>query len=102
VIDRYQTTSHVPEALYRLVEAYMALGVIVEAKKYAAVLGHNYQGSKWYQNAYYLIEGKPLHEAQENEDTSSWWPDISIPFFDSEQEKIDPPSEDIITPDLAQ
>lgn len=56
VIERYQTTSHTPEALYRLVEAYLALGVLEEAKKSAAVLGANYPGSKWYQRSYRLIQ----------------------------------------------
>jgi outer membrane protein assembly factor BamD len=45
VIEKYQTTSHVPEALHRLVEAYLSLGVIKEARAAAAVLGHNYPGS---------------------------------------------------------
>lgn len=56
VIQNYQTTSHAPEALYRLVETSLALGIPAEAKKYAAVLGANYPGSKWYQKAYKLME----------------------------------------------
>ncbi|MXO85468.1 outer membrane protein assembly factor BamD [Altererythrobacter aurantiacus] len=56
VIDEFQTTSHTPEALYRLTESSLALGVPVEAKKYAAVLGANYPGSDWYEKAYELIE----------------------------------------------
>jgi outer membrane protein assembly factor BamD len=55
VIDRYQTTSHVPEALHRLVESYVALGLDEEAKKTAAVLGHNYPGSEWYRDSYALV-----------------------------------------------
>ena len=58
VIDKYQTTSHTPEALYRLTETSLALGIPEEAKKYAAVLGANYPGSEWYQKAYGLIEAK--------------------------------------------
>ena len=58
VIDKYQTTTHVPEALERLVESYLALGVPAEAKKAAAVLGANYPGSKWYERAYKLIGTK--------------------------------------------
>jgi len=42
VVETYQTTSHIPEALHRLVEAYLRLGVVNQAKKYAAVLGYNY------------------------------------------------------------
>ncbi len=55
VIEDYQTTTHVPEALYRLVESYLALGLPEEAKKTAAVLGHNYPDSKWYRRAYALV-----------------------------------------------
>ena len=55
VIDKYQTTSHTPEALERLVECYLALGVPYEARKAAVVLGKNYPGSPWYNRAYRLI-----------------------------------------------
>jgi len=57
VIDHYQTTSHVPEALHRLVECYLRLGVVEEAKKYAAVLGYNYPGSDWYKYSYEMMQG---------------------------------------------
>ena len=56
VVDKYQTTSHTPEALERLVESYLALGIPEEAQKAAAVLGKNYSGSKWYKSAYELIQ----------------------------------------------
>lgn len=56
VIDRYQTTSHVPEALHRLVEANLALGLPEEAKRSAAVLGNNFPGSDWYDKSYRLIQ----------------------------------------------
>lgn len=55
VIEKYQTTTHTPEALMRLTESYLALGVPVEAKKTAAVLGANYPGTKWYERAYELV-----------------------------------------------
>ena len=58
VIDQYQTTSHTPEALYRLTECYLALGIPVEAKRAAAVLSANYPGSEWYEKAYELMEKK--------------------------------------------
>ncbi len=58
VVDKYDTTSHAPEALMRLVESYLALGVPEEARKAAAVLGANYPGSKWYDRAYQLIQKK--------------------------------------------
>ena len=62
VVDEYQTTSHTPEALYRLVEAYLTIGVVEEAKRNAAVLGYNYPGDRWYRDAYQLMErrGQPL------------------------------------------
>jgi outer membrane protein assembly factor BamD len=56
VVEKYQTTSHVPEALHRLVEAYLSLGVIKEAQTSAAVLGHNYPGSDWYEDTYALMQ----------------------------------------------
>jgi outer membrane protein assembly factor BamD len=58
VIERYQTTTHVPEALHRLVESYLALGVQSEAKETAAVLGHNFPGSDWYADSYFLLTGE--------------------------------------------
>ena len=56
VVDKYQRTSHVPEALHRLVEAYLALGLVDEAKRMAAVLGHNFPGSEWYVDSYALVQ----------------------------------------------
>lgn len=56
VIKDYQTTTHVPEALHRLVEAYMTLGLKSEATRVAAVLGHNYPGSKWYEDSYQILD----------------------------------------------
>ncbi|PCJ98538.1 MAG: outer membrane protein assembly factor BamD [Zetaproteobacteria bacterium] len=56
VIVNFQTTSHVAEALHRLVEAYMTLGLRGEALQVAAVLGHNYPGSKWYERTYALLD----------------------------------------------
>jgi outer membrane protein assembly factor BamD len=58
VIERYQTTTHVPEALHRLVESYLSLGVKSEAQEAAAVLGYNFPGSDWYQDSYYLMTGE--------------------------------------------
>ncbi len=55
VVDLYDTTSHAPEALMRLTESYLELGVVPEAERTAAVLGHNYPGSKWYEHAHKLI-----------------------------------------------
>jgi outer membrane protein assembly factor BamD len=55
VTDKYQTTTHAPEALMRLTESYLALGVPDEAVKAAAVLGRNYPGTVWYQRAFNLV-----------------------------------------------
>jgi len=55
VIDNYQTTSHAPEALYRLVECYLSMGIPEEAQKSAAVLGTNYPASVWYSRAFALM-----------------------------------------------
>ncbi len=57
VIDNYQTTTHVPEALERLIECDLALGLTKEAKDNAAVLGYNYPGSEWYSDGYELVTG---------------------------------------------
>lgn len=56
VIESYQTTTHVPEALHRLTESYLALGIVDEAKTAAAVLGYNFPGSEWYQDSYALLD----------------------------------------------
>jgi len=55
VVEKYQTTSHTPEALYRLAETSLALGVPEEARRYAAVLGANYPGNEWYEKAFRLM-----------------------------------------------
>jgi outer membrane protein assembly factor BamD len=65
VVDNYQTTTHVPEALHRLVEAYTAIGLEDEARKAAAVLGHNYPGSEWYVDSYSLATGVDARGNQE-------------------------------------
>ena len=57
VVDKFQTTSHIPEALHRLSEAYSALGLTEEARQVASVLGHNYPGSEWYVDSYSLMTG---------------------------------------------
>lgn len=60
VVENYQTTTHVPEALERLTECYLALGVHAEAQDAAAVLGYNFPGSPWYERSYALLEEKNL------------------------------------------
>jgi outer membrane protein assembly factor BamD len=69
VVDKYETTSQTPEALHRLVEANLALGLENEALAAAAVLGHNYPGSDWYANSYALLTGRNLLPEDQNADT---------------------------------
>lgn len=69
VVTNYQTTRHVEEALARLTECYYSLGVVSEAKTAAAVLGHNYPESRWYKDAYALLQ-KGGYEPEE--DQGSW------------------------------
>ena len=67
VVDTYGTTSHVPEALHRLVESYTALGIVPEAEKYAAVLGYNHPGSKWYERSFALMTGDDVQEPEDDD-----------------------------------
>jgi outer membrane protein assembly factor BamD len=69
VVTNYQTTEQAPEALMRLTEAYMALGIVNEAQTAAAVLGHNFPDSKWYSHAYGLLGKRGL---QPKEHEGSW------------------------------
>lgn len=69
VVTRYQTTRHVEEALERLVEAYMALGIVEEAQTAAAVLGHNFPDSEWYRHAYALVKNGGV---EPSENKGSW------------------------------
>jgi outer membrane protein assembly factor BamD len=63
VVDKYQTTTHVPEALHRLVEAYLALGMVDEAVAAGAVLGENFPDSRWYRYTYAMLHEKKLNVA---------------------------------------
>jgi outer membrane protein assembly factor BamD len=69
VVTRYQTTRHVEEALLRLTEAYLSLGIVGEAQTSAAVLGHNFPESRWYKDAYALLQTRGLSPS---ENRSSW------------------------------
>jgi outer membrane protein assembly factor BamD len=60
VVEDFQTTSHTPEALHRLVEAYLSLGLVDEAQTAGAILGHNYQSTEWYQDSYKLLTSQGL------------------------------------------
>lgn len=65
VVEVYGTTTHVPEALHRLTEAYLALGVVDEARYTAAVLRHNYPDSEWYQDSWALLDQQDVLTAEE-------------------------------------
>ena len=69
VVTKYQTTRHVEEALERLTEAYMALGIVEEAQTAAAVLGHNFPDSEWYHHAYALVKSGGV---EPSENKGSW------------------------------
>jgi len=69
VIEKYQRTPQIAEALERLTEAYYALGVYDEAKTAAAVLGANYPGTRWYQDSYNLLVA---HNLKPKENPESW------------------------------
>jgi outer membrane protein assembly factor BamD len=71
VIERYQTTTHVPEALHRLNECYESLGLTEEARKMTAILGYNYPGSEWYADSYNLAQGQGW--VPESESSSGWF-----------------------------
>ncbi|MFQ6549568.1 outer membrane protein assembly factor BamD [Aestuariibius sp. 2305UL40-4] len=60
VVEDFQTTSHTPEALHRLVESYLSLGLDAEAQTAGAILGYNYQGTDWYEDSYALLTGRGL------------------------------------------
>ncbi|MBR1125295.1 outer membrane protein assembly factor BamD [Bradyrhizobium lablabi] len=64
VVTQYQTTRHVEEALYRLTESYMAIGIVGEAQTAAAVLGHNFPDSRWYKDAYNLVKSGGLEPSE--------------------------------------
>ncbi|MCA8934424.1 MAG: outer membrane protein assembly factor BamD [Rhodospirillaceae bacterium] len=66
VIQDYQTTTHVPEALHRLVEAYVALGLRDQAQAAAAVLGYNYPGSEWYLDSYALLVDEGIRPVEDD------------------------------------
>jgi len=69
VVTRYQTTRHVEEALMRLTECYLTLGIVPEAQTAAAVLGHNFPDSSWYKEAYGIVKSQGL---EPHENSGSW------------------------------
>ncbi len=71
VVDDYQTTNHTPEALHRLTEIYLLLGLTDQARKTAAVLGHNYPGSRWYEDSYSDLVAEGMAAPAENRTAES-------------------------------
>ena len=94
VIDRYQTTSHTPEALYRLVVAYLSLGLTKEAVQDGAVLGYNYPGDIWYRDAYRLLTSRGLRPAVTPGGGQSALPRF-LPFGRHKETTVAPPAVDV-------
>lgn len=72
VVEDFQTTTHTPEALHRLVESYLSLGIETDAQTAAAILGYNFQGSDWYKDSHVLLTGKGISTEGENKKSSRW------------------------------
>ncbi len=73
VLEQYPKTAQIEEALHRLVECYLALGIVPEAQKYAAVLGHNYPGSPWYEDSYGLLTNGKIPNTDKAGTKDAWW-----------------------------
>lgn len=73
VVESFQGTTHTPEALYRLIEAYLSLGLDAEAQTAGAILGYNYEASEWYQDGFVLLTGRGLRPSAESE---GWLRDV--------------------------
>jgi len=86
VTEQYQTTSHVPEALHRMVEIYTILGLDAEAQRAAAVLGHNFPGTDWYQDSY-AIAAKGDYDPSKRREERSWYN-----FWSDRPAKAPPPT----------
>ena len=72
VVEEFETTSHTPEALHRLVESYLSLGLTANAQTTGAILGHNFQASDWYKDTYVLLTGRGISTEAINENSSNW------------------------------
>ncbi len=88
VVTNYGTTTHVPEALHRLTEAYTALGMTAESQKAAAVLGHNFPGSEWYIDSFELVEGVDMRPPADK----TWYPSWLTSRRDATPKPMLPPS----------
>ncbi|MEH6359770.1 MAG: outer membrane protein assembly factor BamD [Amylibacter sp.] len=72
VVEDFQTTTHTPEALHRLVESYLSLGIEADAQTAGAILGYNFQGSDWYKDSHVLLTGQGIATDAENKKSSRW------------------------------
>jgi len=97
VIESYQTTSHTPEALYRLVEVYLTMGLADEAKKNGAVLGYNFPGDGWYTDAYKLLTDSGLRPAIEPKSNAAKRSYLQR-LLNTKETTIAPPQGDAIAP----
>ncbi|HEY7852816.1 MAG TPA: outer membrane protein assembly factor BamD [Caulobacteraceae bacterium] len=95
VVDSYQTTSDTPEALYRLVESYLTLGLAGEAVRNGAVLGYNYPGSIWYHDAYGLLTSRGLRPAVPPADYRGPGLPRLLPFGKHKDTTVAPPAVEV-------
>ena len=72
VVEDFQTTTHTPEALHRLVESYLSLGIESDAQTAGAILGHNFQGTDWYKDSHVLLTGQGISTEAADEKSSRW------------------------------
>ena len=72
VVEDFQTTTHTPEALHRLVESYLSLGIEADAQTAGAILGHNFQGTDWYQDSHVLLTGQGISTEAGNKKATRW------------------------------
>jgi outer membrane protein assembly factor BamD len=72
VVEDFQTTTHTPEALHRLVEAYLSLGLDADAQTAGAILGYNFQGTEWYNDTHVLLTGKGIATNEPSKRSERW------------------------------
>ena len=72
VVEDFQTTTHTPEALHRLVEAYLSLGLDGDAQTAGAILGHNFRGTDWYKDSHVLLTGRGISTEAASEQSQGW------------------------------
>jgi outer membrane protein assembly factor BamD len=72
VVEDFQTTTHTPEALHRLVESYLSLGITADAQTAGAILGHNFQGTDWYVDSHVLLTGQGIATDTADKKSSRW------------------------------